>query len=217
MMRFRITYQKTEALRYTGNLDLQKIWERYLRRAELPVAYSQGFHPQARIQQACPLPLGFLALNEQLDIYLDGDQAAPATIFAQLEAAPYPGISILRIDPIDMAEPALTTQMHSSEYRVEFLDPLDISELTSRVADVLEATKIIRSRRGKEYDLRPLIEELSLVSDPNSEPPALFMRLSARQSATGRPEEVVSALGYEPFSARYIRTRLILSTEKQPA
>jgi len=82
---------------------------------------------------------------------------------------------------------------------------------------VLEAGKIIRSRRGKEYDLRPLIEELSLISGPNSDTPALFLRLSARQSATGRPEEVVSALGYDPFSARYIRTRLILSTEKQPA
>ncbi|MHB8193588.1 MAG: TIGR03936 family radical SAM-associated protein [Bellilinea sp.] len=217
MMRFRITYQKTEALRYTGNLDLQKIWERFLRRAELPVAYSQGFHPQARIQQACPLPLGFLALNEQLDIYLDNDQAAPATIIAQLQAAPYPGISILQVDFIDPAEPALSTQVVSSDYRVEFLDPQDIADLKSRVANVLEAGKIIRSRRGKEYDLRPLIEELSLIAGPNSDTPALFLRLSARQSATGRPEEVVSALGYDPFSARYVRTRLILSTEKQPA
>jgi len=217
MMRFRITYQKTEALRYTGNLDLQKIWERYLRRAELPVAYSQGFHPQARIQQACPLPLGFLALNEQADIFLDSDQASPATIIAQLEAAPYPGISILQVESINLNEPALHTLLVSSEYRIEFLDPLNISELSLRVADLLEASKIIRSRRGKEYDLRPLIEELYLISNPPPpDTPALYMRLSARQAATGRPEEVVSALGYEPFTARYIRTRLIFCTEPQP-
>ena len=58
MERLRITYSKTAALRYTSNLDMHKIWERALRRARLPLAYSQGFHPQPRLTQACPLPLG---------------------------------------------------------------------------------------------------------------------------------------------------------------
>lgn len=209
MMRFRITYQKTEALRYTGNLDIQKIWERYLRRAGLPVAYSQGFHPQARIQQALPLPLGFLSLAEQVDIYLDIDQISPETIAAQLKAALYPGISILAIEPVELARPALTTRVTAAEYHVEFLDPVDLTALNQRVSSLLDATQIIRSRRDKNYDLRLLIEELTLDPAAQDDLPALFMRLAARQSATGRPEEVVAALGYDPFGARYIRTGLI--------
>lgn len=50
MKRIRIHYAKTEGLRYTSNLDMQKVWERALRRAGLPLYYSQGFHPQPRIQ-----------------------------------------------------------------------------------------------------------------------------------------------------------------------
>jgi len=44
MERLRISYAKSEGLRYTSNLDVHKIWERLLRRARLPLAYSQGFH-----------------------------------------------------------------------------------------------------------------------------------------------------------------------------
>ncbi len=209
MMRFRITYQKTEALRYTGNLDIQKIWERYLRRAGLPVAYSQGFHPQARIQQALPLPLGFLSLGEQVDIFLDVDQISSETIVNQLRAALYPGISILSIEPVDLALPALMTRVTAAEYHVEFFDPVDLAALDQHVSDLLEAPQIMRSRRDREYDLRPLVEDLRLDQVTEKDMPALFMRLAARQSATGRPEEVVAALGYDPFGARYIRTGLI--------
>ena len=73
-MRIRIVYSKADSLKYTGNLDLQKIWERLLRRANLPLAYSQGFHPQPRINQGCPLPLGFIGENEMVDIWLDFEQ-----------------------------------------------------------------------------------------------------------------------------------------------
>lgn len=211
MMRFRITYQKTEELRYTGNLDLHKIWERYLRRANLPVAYSQGFHPQPRIQQACPLPLGFLALKEQIDIFIDSDQITAEMLIRNLQAASYPGISLLSVDSVAVNDPAVTTRVEAAEYRVEFLDKLDPAELEKRVTDLLAAEQLIRSRRGKEYDLRPLIEEMSVSHSPEDGTKALSLRLAARQGATGRPEEVISALGYDPFSARYIRTNIVLS------
>src|SRR3989337_936583 len=110
MIRCRMTYQKTEALRYTGNLDLQKIWERFLRRADLPVAYSQGFHPQPRIQQAAPLPLGFLS-------------RAPSDVVAALDAMPYPGIEVRNVELVDISQPSLATRVLSSEYLAEFFDP----------------------------------------------------------------------------------------------
>ena len=68
MLRVRITYTKSGGLRYTGNLDMHKIWERTMRRARLPLAYSQGFHPQPRINQASPLPLGMVSQVEMVDV-----------------------------------------------------------------------------------------------------------------------------------------------------
>jgi len=209
MIRCRITYQKTESLRYTGNLDVQKIWERFVRRAGLPVAYSQGFHPQARIQQACPLPLGFLSIGEQLDLFLDDDNLTAPQIAAQLASAPYPGITITEIHLVDLISPSLASRLVSAEYRVEFLDPVILSDLHEKVVAILTAPQLLRSRRDKSYDLRPLIERLEIEADGA---PVLCMQLSARQSATGRPDEVVSSLGYDPFSARYTRTGLIFTS-----
>ncbi len=209
MIRCRMTYQKTEPLRYTGNLDLQKIWERFLRRADLPVAYSQGFHPQPRIQQAAPLPLGFLATAELTDIYLDDDSLVTPAIISSLQAMPYPGIEITTVDLIDLSQPSLATRVLSSEYLAEFFDAIEAGELAARVAALLAASTLMRTRRDKAYDLRPLIETLEIV--PSTDGPALKMVLAARAGATGRPEEVLAALGYDPFDARYTRTMIILS------
>ena len=67
----------------------------------------------------------------------------------------------------------------------------------------------MRERRGKTYNLRPLIEELKFES-MNDGFAQLRMRLSARESATGRPDEVLLALGLDPFASRIERIELIL-------
>src|SRR5512136_271004 len=70
-MRLRITFSKNGALRYAGHLDLQTTWERTVRRAGLPLAYTHGFHPGPKIQIASALPLGFIGRAEIVDIWLD--------------------------------------------------------------------------------------------------------------------------------------------------
>src|SRR5258707_4321734 len=72
-MRIRITFAKQGALRYTGHLDLHKIWERTARRADLDLIYSQGFHPQPKMQLAAALPLGFSSRCELLDMRVGGE------------------------------------------------------------------------------------------------------------------------------------------------
>ena len=68
--RLRITFGKSGALTYTSSLDVAKIWERVLRRAGLPIMYTQGFNTRPRIQLAMPLPLGITSECEILDIAL---------------------------------------------------------------------------------------------------------------------------------------------------
>ncbi len=53
--RLRITYRKDGPAKYVAHLDLMRTWERAIRRATLPLAYSQGFSPHARIAMAAPL------------------------------------------------------------------------------------------------------------------------------------------------------------------
>jgi hypothetical protein len=70
------------------------------------------------------------------------------------------------------------------------------------------AESIIRERRGKSYDLRPLIEMISIITEANGTA-WLKMALAAREGATGRPEEVLLALQIEPETALVERTHLI--------
>ena len=70
-MRVRITFSKQGALRFIGHLDLHRLWERAMRRANLPLTYSQGFHPQPKISLAAALPLGFSSRGEVLDARLN--------------------------------------------------------------------------------------------------------------------------------------------------
>lgn len=210
MERIRICYAKTEPLRYTSNLDVHKVWERLLRRARLPLAYSQGFHPQPRINQAAPLPLGFTSRVEMVDIWLEED--IPLDVVAQslVKAAP-PGLELKNVSSVDLKAPVLQTAVRSSEYLVKLLEPIEPEVLQALIHTLISADKVVRERRGKTYNLRPLIEELNIES-MNDGFAQLRMRLSARESATGRPDEVLLALGLDPFAARIERIELILDS-----
>ena len=205
-MRIRITFIKQGALRYTGHLDLHKLWERAARRAELPLAYSQGFHPQPKMNMAAALPLGFSSRCEVMDIRLERDISLD-DLPTRLNGTLPSGLRVMSVQQVDEREPALQTQVAAAEYEVTLTDNVSRSELERRIESVTESKAIPRERRGKIYDLRPLIEELRLVSDDR-----IFMRLAAREGATGRPEEVLDVLGIAFEGTRIERTRLIFQS-----
>lgn len=207
MERIRIRYAKTEALRYTSNLDIHKIWERLLRRARLPLAYSQGFHPQPKINQAAPLPLGLTSQVEMVDIWLEEDIPLDIVTQSLVKAAP-PGLELINVSAVDPKAPVLQTAVRSSEYLVKILEPIETERLQSLIELLISTDEVVRDRRGKTYNLRPLIEELNIEAMDDGFA-HLRMRLSARESATGRPDEVLLALGLDPFAAQIERTALI--------
>ncbi len=206
MERIRIYYAKTAPLRYTGNLDVHKVWERTLRRARLPLAYSQGFHPQPRINQACPLPLGMTSRAELIDVWLEEDLPLEQ-VQAALESAVPPGIEPSRMEVVDMQAPSLQTRVTSADYMATLLEDVPEDELRARVEQLLASSSLPRQRRGKTYDLRPLVEELVVLAQAGDRP-QLHMRLSAREGATGRAEEVLEALGIPANDGRIERTDL---------
>jgi radical SAM-linked protein len=200
-MRIRITFAKLGALRYTSHLDLHKLWERAARRAELPLAYSQGFHPQPKMNIAAALPLGFSSRCEVLDMRLEHEIQLDGLI-EKLQGTLPTGIQVTAVESVDERAPALQTQVVSAEYEVSLAEAGFGSEVKRKIESVLESESIIRTRRGKEYDLRPLIEALNLLDGK------ILMKLAAREGATGRPEEVLDMLGIAFEDTRIERTRL---------
>lgn len=210
-MRLRITFSKTGTLRYIGHLDLHQVWERTVRRAGLPLAYTQGFHPGPKIQIAAALPLGFAGWAEVVDLWLNesGTRAPESRPYKELlQSAAPPGLTLVSVEEVDERAPALQTQVAAAEYEVTLLEAGSGSGLEAKAAELLAKPSLPRQRRGKAYDLRPLILFLAPVSFPEDE--KLQMVLSAREGATGRPEEVLAELGLPLEAARIERIRLIL-------
>lgn len=208
--RIRVAYTKEASLRFTGHLDMQRIWERLLRRSRLPIRYTQGFHPRARLNLASALPLGFTSEAELLDFWMDEPLPLDDIQSSLAEAAP-PGLMVTRVHAVDLGEDSLQSQMRASEFEVRFFDPQDQGELQKKVHQLLGQEEIIRTRRKKTYDLRPLLLNLEAVRLPTREV-GLWMRLLAEQGATGRPDEVLDALGYTSTETFVHRTQLILAS-----
>jgi radical SAM-linked protein len=208
-VRIRLTYSTGGAIRYSGNLDLHRIWERAFRRARLPISYSHGFHPQPRLQLASALPLGIIGRSELADLWLD-EEISGNQIRDRLNLSLPDGIRVISAEQVDMKEKPLQTRMRSADYQVTLEPTSSCNILNQAVSELLTQKEIIRERRGKIYNLRPLI--LNLVSGPTTEDapqiPSLIMTLESREGATGRPEEVLSAMGFDPQSARIERTAL---------
>ena len=203
-MRIQVTFSKTDHMRYTSHLDVHRTWERTLRRARLPLAYSQGFNKRPKINLAAALPLGFTSSCEIVEFWLDGDPSQ-SEIESRLREAVPPGIKINAIEEIDPNIPKIPNLVDSADYVVVLLDP--VPDLDRRISETLAAESLPRERRNKTYDLRPLIEDLRVVSTLDGTP-NLEMRLAARNGATGRPEEALLAMGIDPNSARVHRKSL---------
>lgn len=206
-MRARITFTKQGALRYTGHLDLHRLWERAMRRADLPLSYSQGFHPQPKISIAAALPLGFSSRAEVVDVRFN-EEISTEEIASRLKDNLPVDIKVTKVEGVDERAPALQTQVRSAKYEVHLTEPVDKSDLTRKVGELMMSESLPRERRGKSYDLRPLIETLNVVTEANGKV-SLRMTLSARDGATGRPEEVLNMLDIEPEYTSVERTRLI--------
>lgn len=207
MYRFRIVFSKVGDARFAGHLDLHKSWERTLRRAGTPLAYSEGFHPQPKIQLASALPLGFTSSAEVADIWLREEWDAQELKNRVIDKLP-PGIEVQSVGQIIKKEKSLQSKLRAAEYQVQVECEVEVS-LIDRVDSLLAKDEIHRVRRGKEYDLRPLVEKLEVDSHNEQVSFQLSMRLTARERATGRPEEVLSALGLDECRTQIHRSKLI--------
>ena len=205
MYRMRITFSKFGKARWIGNLDLHRTWARILRRAKVPIAYSQGFNPQPRMQLASALPLGSMSECEILDIWVL-EAITTTTLQNNLATGLPSGIEVIDITAVDLKEKSLQSRLRAAEYIIELEDYIDLKVLQEIIDKLLSMKSIIRQNRGKDYDMRSLIQVLDIVRG-DSIPQKMFVRLSACPGATGRPSELLEYMGITAKSIN--RTKLL--------
>lgn len=220
--RVRFVYEKGEAIKFISHHDEFRLWERTMRRADLPMLYKQGFNPQPFIQFAAPLGVGITGVRELIDITFS--PPVPLADLAQrVRAKLPPGVILHELAEVPLKTPARQELLFGADYKILiYAEPgtIDGALLVERIATFWAATEIWRERERKgekyEYNLRPLAFELRYEGyDPVTEEHRIFLRVQQRPGATGRPDEVVDALGLDDYARTLRRDRLYYAD--QPA
>ncbi len=199
-------------MRFISHLDVTRLWERVFRRAGLPVSYSQGFTPHPKITIAAPLALGVTSQAELLDVELDR-RIAPAYVVRMVSPQIPAGLRLLALEEVPLQWRALQVAVRSADYRVTVWTDERAAEIQRRVDELLQAESLPRERRRdkeiRRYDLRPLVMSLRAASGGGGEA-LLLMTLQTDEHATGRPDEVLAALGLDRAPRSVHRTALTL-------
>jgi radical SAM-linked protein len=207
--RLRARFSKQGKVRFTSHRDVARIWERGLRRAGLPVAYTEGFSPRPKLSFGLALATGYESLGEYLDISLQDATPGADVDVEQLPTLLDPalpvGMEVQAVVPLPAGASSLQQAVTSCTWLVE-LSGIDPSHVVEQVERVLAAPELVvsRERKGRvvSEDVRPAIVALRVLDlTPLGAGRTSGIRLDAElatQPRSLRPAELVTALDLDP-------------------
>jgi radical SAM-linked protein len=207
-VRIRFRFSKLGKIRFTSQRDVARMWERALRRANLPMAYTEGFNPRPQLSFGLALPTGAESLAEYVDVSLDPVRAAeqgivPAALPAVLDELLPEGLHVEEAVPVERSKDSLQQMVSSCSWTMRLVG-VDRVGLGVMVAAILAAdtVPITRERKGREEidDLRPSVLALAVADavtdaavDPSGRTVGLVAELSTRPRGV-RPVELLRGL-----------------------
>lgn len=208
--------RSAEAPRIAGR-ELADAWEEALETTGLPVHRAVG-RARTRVAFAAPLQLGIAAERELAEVFLA--ERVPIWRIREALTDHLPtGWRLIDLFDVWVGGPPLAGRVVAAEYRIELDDVAGMDRLTEAAQSLLASRELPRVRQKGEgsvaYDLRPLLLDVTVGPDAGS---VIQVRTRIHpELGSGRPEEVVAALGDrlgQPLAARAIvRERIILSGE----
>lgn len=208
VQRLRVRYTKTGRLRFTSHRDFARAFERALRRAGVPMAYSAGFSPHPKISYAGAAPTGVASLAEYLEIGL-AREVEPDRVREALDAALPAGLDIVAVVALAGERTALADRLEASLWRVELpgVTPEALTDAAERLLP-LPAAEVRRATKDghRIIDARSAIVALTCEDAGTAEPgpsvaetgePGRYatMHMVVRHTTPAvRPDDVVAAL-----------------------
>ena len=214
MQRLRIRFRRGQEIKFISHLDIMRLWQRALTRAEIALAYSEGFNPHPRISLAAPLALGVTSETELMDIVLV-KWISPHSFKAAVSQQLPDGVEIMQVYQMALNIPSLQSQVRFAEYSVELETEKRKQDIESAISSLLSLENLPwqhqRDTGPHRYDLRTLIDDLWLI-DCRDGYCTIGMNLRCDSNGSGRPEQVAAALGFEHHPQSIHRAKLILKT-----
>lgn len=218
MQRLRIRFSRGEELKFISHLDIIRLWERALRRARVQLAYSEGFSPHPKISLAAPLSVGTTSDAELMDIQVTG-RVSPHWLASAVNQQLPTGAEACEIQSIAPLIPSLQSQVRFAEYEVDVVDGRGEAEIDRAIGGLLAREELPwhhhRDTGRRDYDLRRLVDDVGRLRSGDGVH-TISMRLRCDSSGSGRPEQVIAALGFTEPPRAIRRTRLILGTGRRP-
>lgn len=184
---YRMRFSKRGRERFLSHLDLQRLFLRAIRRADLPIRFSEGFTPRPALAFPLALGVGLESVDEILEIELGREMAAEAVASA-LNAQLPEGVRILLAEPFARAD-----RMAVASVEYEVLEPPAPADWAAKAAEAMARTEIrVHRERGedsKPVDIRPFLGEI------REESGRLILVLKVTPRGSARPQEVLQALG----------------------
>ncbi|MBX6371022.1 MAG: DUF2344 domain-containing protein [Acidothermus sp.] len=195
VQRLRVRYAKRGRMRFTSHRDFQRVLERALRRAGLPVAYSGGFTPHPRISYVGAAPTGAASEAEYLELGLAA-RIDPRMAARALDAALPEGFAVL--DVVEARGGDLASRIDASWWQLH-LGGVDEAEVRSAVSAFLAAEAIPVERLMKDgrrqIDVRPPVQQLTVTPDRRIHNDCVILDLVVRHvTPTVRPDDVMAGL-----------------------
>lgn len=209
-MRLRVRFREVGPIRFIGHRDLARIWERAIRRAELPIAYSEGFSPRPKLHFGLALSVG----HESEAEYLDIDLVSPVLLDGladELTAALPEGIEVTAVAEVSRQAEALQAVVDLVTWHAD-LAGTDPDQLREHVARFLARSsveaRVVRKAKEVTIDVRPVVVDLRVldvapVDWADATGPVLVAELATRPRAV-RPGELWAAFE-PPLEPRLVR------------
>ncbi|MDD7739700.1 MAG: TIGR03936 family radical SAM-associated protein [Fusicatenibacter sp.] len=191
-MKIRIKFAKEGVMKFVGHLDIMRYFQKAIRRAQLPIAYSEGFSPHMLLSFASPLGVGITSTGEYFDMVLK-EEMPTKEIVDRLNQAIVEGMHVIsaRRVPDGKAGKAMSL-VSAADYLIRFREECvpewnyrEKIEEFSQMPEILVMRKTKRSE--KMTDIRPWIYKLEAAKD------GIFMQLSAGSVSNLKPELVMEA------------------------
>jgi radical SAM-linked protein len=174
-MKLRIRFQKLGKVRWISHRDIARCVERAVRRAKLPVAYSEGFSPRPRIAFGLALPTGAESLAEYLDIDFGVNEVDLGAVGPALTAGLPIGIDVTATAPVPAGSDSLQEGVIACRWELGvFGEPMPQGWFTDAASRLLAADALVvtRERKGEmaSDDIRPNITALSAEARSDGTP-----------------------------------------------
>ncbi len=203
MLKIQYQFLRDERLRFLSHLNQHRLFQRAFRRANLPLAYSQGFNPHPRMSFALAMSVGLISDCEYGEVILE--EAITASLFIEKMNVVLPdGLKILKARIADETKGSLSSMLLASDYelRVKTLRPMTREEIEKHIENYLKRDEIFIEKRNKkkkmvEKEIRSFIKSIVLTKFDDLERATLNVSLNYLDQQTVKPELILESINKE--------------------